>query len=1586
MKKKLGATSSIVLVGFVLLFGGLIIPGFVPESNSSHDIVGNTCTERTGSANSAPVNQLVHADSDDPIEGVIDPVTVEQAGYFSSGNLTGRTDTGVDSAVNLTIDEENEWVGSRAEIDVYNLERLYTANGTFDDGIPGKNQNPTPATTDFYPYGWAANSGEAGEGTDENQFASYEPQSDPYVTVENQAVEGGLWQDYYDHYTGTYVVWRQIVQNAPSTTDFVVSFDYLYFSGPLYRPGGDDPGGDAWVIVAVGGTVVWNQSLLSLGNRNTWYNTGDISLSDLSVGDYFVFSIGLYIADGMRLYSDRDYDNDGVNDGTGNAASIIVHFDDVTLIGSSPPSFESVELQFKAGTFTTDITGANGIGNASITNANSWTTDLLGIEILSNTSVRVEYRTRLLSHRFINSTWSTNALATGVAFAAAPDESPEMTLYAYVGVVDPYEDFFVNIIHPTDWANGTVLNPFLTDVTSGTTSSDGMLTIPTDLLSVLGWWRISLDSPNYLQGKDIELLDSTTWRKTTTLRPDNTTRATVEIGTGDSSPVISSAVNITWYQPDDTVWAEQQASNVTGNIVSTDLLNLGPLNTSAGEWTLSILWTNGTEIAYGTMAFDFYRTASLEPVFSSLSVDFGEVVSNFLRYRDTETGTDLLEDEAELLANWSTTTVSFSPNLVRNWWEADFDTTIVGGGSFLVVVNASRPYYDNVTTAFVIESTYVTCLTIISPGEETIERDFNKTFEVAFNYTRENGSGISGATIDISYTSPKQGLNWDPVQDYGNGTYSFTLAANMSGTYTVTIDASKESYSPSGDSLTVVINEIETQILSQNGTIGTVRFGSPFNFALRYTNGSGYGIPGASVSIVSIEPFSSLPPTTVYDLGDGCYTIALDFEDAGVYTIVFEANLTNYEPQFLTFTIVVREIPTTLRAVESSRTLAVDLSYSLVLVMEDDLGFGLAGATLEVVSRPPEVFVSSFEDLGDGTYNVTLSADAVGAYDLLIRARLLNYQNSTETFTLLVTLIPTDVRIAGGISSLSVDYAEQNEIIIIYRRVDLNQNITDAVIEVSTGASGATIAAVYQSNGYYVIRFASHQLIPWQLSVTANKSDYRLATTSLLIQTDRIDTVLVGANPAGELTILRSYQLPFSYLFQSNESGIPFSTLTPTGEAASWIEGIEASPGEYMLNLTPEELGPHVITLSFEREGFETRQFRLTFTVITAPMEVVFVQGLSGYEGAPSDLVVRVQEVGTETPVTGATVAYRVFDAQGIGNTPTPMNEVEPGVYSAQLIMPDSQGSYTVKILVEADNYELEGSAIASLSPQTEFGALVMRTVSENILLIVGLVSVAVGLVTRSLYRRRRIQENLEALAVKKRFDDARNILGVIVLHKASGLPLYSKMLRAGIEEGVISAFITAIRSFRLEFGLESEGVEEGKILPISDVMRIVSTKNLVCAFITVDSPSQQQRGRMLDFARKVGEVFDETFSDTPTEVMDSDTTAAFDSLLQEVMDVALLRRYEVREDVEISHTDKCVEQGLAEFKGSEFLLDQLADAIAKCGLEEGRAYVAILEAMNNGVLTPTSEQNYTRVSEAERFLEDVESPPENGHDSSDAP
>jgi hypothetical protein len=1179
----------------------------------------------------------------------------------------------------------------------------------------------------------------------------------------------------------------------------------------------------------------------------------------------------------------------------------------------------------------------------------------------------------LLSHRFINSSHTTDTGSEGVAYNVEPNQGIHLDLFTYIGTVDPYEQFVVNIVFIADWHNITIQDPFQNDVTSQCSVTLTNLTIPTSLVSRLGWWQVSFDSPNYALDIDTQVYNPliTDWEDAVEFRTGNRTRITASIGTATVTPTLDDNTEVRWFLPNGTLWSTDDVPNGAAGQIASSGRTFGPTNTSAGEWSVSIFWTNGTEIAYGTIIFSLIHRAELIPVQASLEVEVGVLFSNFMTYRDADNGELILDDVATITANWSSGQVVFTPDLFRNWYEADFDTNLVGGGAFLVEVTASRPYYDDVSTTFTVTARYTTTLEILNIGELPVERGLDETFPVHFRYEQTGGTGIAGATLDVSYTSTFTGLEEGTFQDYGNGTYAMYLRANTSDTYSITFAASKPYHIQAQDSFTIIVDEIATELIRINGTADAIRFGDTYRLLLQYQNSSAIGLDGATVELVGATPSTGLD-WTITPTGDlGVYEVFLDPEKADVFTLVFSASLLNHETQFTTFTLTVSEIATTLTATPPLATIAFDQNFTVSLLFQDEFLNPLANASVDVVDLPPELYIAEVIDWNNGTYSLMLTPLGQGAFDLLIKLNLENYQAATEAISLFVNPIPTVVQLESGISSLAVDYSEPYSLVVYYNRTDLGTEVTDGNITI-TGAPEGILAYSYEEHsGYYLLMIRGLQIGKWQIEINANRSGYRPATELLLLEITEVDTVLQGSLP-GTILYGRSSYVNFSYLIEANSTRIRTANVARLGEASDWVDFIELSNGVYTIEIMPEGLGYHEVVIRFERYGFETRSFTLSFTVDPVPIEVVFVGGLSGLEGSTVTLSVRIQEVGTDSPVSGAFVSYSLLTSEGIQRDEGVMSESvsEPGLYSAALVIPPSGAEYTVSITVDIDNYDIQGNSnLAAVTSQTNLALLFIRTVNENFGLFLAAGAVGLVLAGTRVQARRRRKNREEALAIKKRFDDARNILGIIVLHKESGLSVYSRILKAGIDESIIAAFITAIRNFRMEFDIEN-GSDLDQIVPISDIIRVITTENLVVAFIMLNRPSQDQRRNMLAFARKIGMVFDDEFNATPMEVMNPETVQALDNLFDEVMDGILLRNYKLR-DVERMPKDKeCISDLLSDTGADVFKLDYLAVALSTCGIDEAKAYTTVMDALENGFLEVTDEEIPT---EEDLFIADVE-------------
>ena len=1184
--------------------------------------------------------------SNEQLEGTLDPVRVKQSGYYATENLSAKTDTGTNTKANLTIDEENGWSVNQADLELWNLQRLYVANGNFDDD-----------TSDWSNYTHDSSGG------NQTQIVSYNDMSE-YVTVENRGEKHPI-RDRWTHYDETEVIWNQTITNVPLATNFTLNFKFQYASG-LLDPIGDDFKNFFWLVIRIDDQE-FTLNLVALESRSTWYEIVPASIYLPSAPSTFEFEIGLYIDSTVTLYASEDYDDDGFPDGVANAAFCEVFFDDVSLVSEESPSFDEVDLKFHAGEYNTSIIGSGGSGNATIVNPSFWTNNPLKVEVTSNTSVSFDYRARILSHRLTNTSWAADPHKPGVLFSAASNQNLSLTMYTYVGTFGEYENLTITIDTPTDWENPHVHNPFLNDVTGQCIISTGRITLPANILDRLGWWQIILEAPNYAKLISIQKYNegSGLWDYSTQFRSGNTTRTQISLGTDVSTPDLSNPVNLTWLLPNASIWSEESlTSGFNGQVNSTSWM-LGALNTSAGQWSVSVCWTNGTEVAYGTANFDMYHTATLTPKHAEIQTESGLVVTNFLYYVDADNGEYLMDEVATIEGNWSSSTLTFNPNLLHNWWETDFDTAAVGGGVHLVIVNAYRPHFDNVSCQFTIESTLLTEFALFVDSGPPIEVGLNEKHIYEFRYELLNGTGIDDAIIDVNF-SPTIGLNVTDLNSTAPGNYSVEIFSFQSGAYTVTVSANKSYHYVGFDSFMIEVGGFGATLSKENGSADLVSFGADYRFVVQYANMTGDGLTGATVEIVDMAPSDWIPVGPLVDEGNGYYSIRLSPPGTGTFTVVVKANFTNHETQYATFSL--------------------------------------------------------------------------------------------------------------------------------------------------------TVAAV--------------------------------------------------------------------------------------------------------------------------------------------TIKVVDIQGLSGAEDQLTTITLSVVESNTGHPVTSARVVVQVFvNLEKTQNIQ--LAEVGEGQYSGQFIMPSSDTIAEIRIYASLDNYILDGEYFQTeLHPEMSAFALLTRTVQQYSPLLFLIGALVVGFIVQKVQSRRSKAEYIDAMVVKKRFDDVRDLLGVIVLHGTSGIPIYSNLIKGGIDDSMLSGFIAAITQFRSEFDVD---LKEWQIIPISDIIRTVSTQNLICAFITLGSPSGTQEERMMQFARAIGFIFDSHFENAPIHVLNDETQDRFETLFNEMLDGALLVKYRTVEAHKLPRNLRLLEKGAAKMdKHDEFELEELASIMTRSGLEEARAYKTIMDGIEIGYLEPIDLEPYT--------------------------
>ncbi|MBD3407094.1 MAG: hypothetical protein GF411_13330 [Candidatus Lokiarchaeota archaeon] len=1479
-------------------------------------------------------------------DGVLDSRSLEKIGYSTSGIVSARTDIYQNLQYNHQLDITHNWIASEASVNVSNLARTYAVNGTFDDGIVGINTNLNDSV-DYYPFGWYPEHKDTNPDTKELQKQIAEYHSNGYVSAENRGKSTHVNFPTFLHSAGTYILWNQSFPNLPYTSNFILSLKYLYLQGPIDGVGGDALSGNCSVSVFVDDIVVWNQSLLTLDSRDVWYESGDIPISLPLIGNASTIMVGLYIDEELNLDPDLDYDGDTIEDGFLNTAYISILLDDISLIGQTAPSFEEVDFKFYVENTSSSVIGSNGVGYSSVINTSYWNQQILPVNLTSNSSISFDYETRLKIHQFGNTTWTTAESSYGVHYSIDFGSSTVVETYSYMGSLEEYQNLSLRITLPTDWENITIQDPFLSDVTSQCQIYPGLVIIPDTLLIRLGWWKLSGNTPNYARTINTQIYSNANWMNESLFRSTNLTRVSARIETSSETPSLDSAVEISYLFPNGTVWYLENNTTGTNGSVNSTALTFGSLNASAGQWSVQVFWENGSEIAYDEISFELHHQSLLIAVNEYIETEVGEVITNFVRFIDAENGEHIMTS-ASIVANWSGSEIVFSPNDVRKSWEADFNTSLISPGNNTVIVNASVDYYDNASCSFIIRTVYTNNLLLLS--EDTAQIGLYSNHTAIFHYEDRFGNPIDGATLDISYSGSSGGVVLGQVVPLGNGNYQVNITSQLAGSYSIRFHATKSFYEFAEDTLFLFVSSIETKLSILNGSAAAVSYGQTYEVFIEYVNSTDYGLDNATVEIASITPMDGVDYGDSVAHGNGIYSFSISSTSSGTYSIVIQANLTNHITQLETFSLTFTN---------ESMVLSLDLESSIQIInenmeinfrLENSTDLGVEEATITCINLPESVPVFNFLEIGDGNYSITMAINTTGSFQLVFVATVPNHVDASTSLTITVVKVPTRLYNPVGTSNIITVFGSVYNFSVFYERTDYNQNITSGNIQLSGLNLEGLEWNITKIDEEYILSFSSEEPGLWSVIVTISKENYQSATLELAIEIRPISSELQIFSPSSALTINRDNTFQFSYLRENSTNGIDDATISISGTGSDWVEWDYIGDGLYNITIRADEIGSYRVQFVFSKLGYETQQGTFNFEVDEIPLEIV-MDSIVWQQGQPLTIELQLIESDTGSPSTGAYVEYRLT-AEGISPITGVLEESEPGTYSTTITPPwPGESGYEMSITVDQENAELTGAFSSSITALPDIAGEIMRTAT-----IVGTgAAAAIGIiaVTFMAYRYKKQKDHerfVRAMTIKNRFDDANNIIGLVVLHKISGLPIYSRAIKGGFEEGMIGAFITAITHFQSEF----EGNERDtlfQIIPISDILRTVPTEQLMCAFITINPASKEQEQRMVEYARRVGELMDDTVSVETSQVHDEKTIATLDYIFDDVMDGFLLGEYHFKDKEEYPEKYECIVEGVNNLESDSFQLVELARSMASCGVRVADTYLLIMDAYEIGLL-----------------------------------
>lgn len=715
--------------------------------------------------------------------GVLDPRVVTQRAIYSGEGEDFRTDTSPTPSMDLPVDRDYEWMGRQVDMEVSDLRRLYAVNGTFDTGVNGTNAN---GDRNAHPTSWREAYIDGGFG--QVQRTAYNNITG-VVMVENEGrfVTGVR----YLHEGGTYVSWNQTIHLSSLTNQFFLRFNYLYCRGPIggYRS-------NLYLYVWFGSSWVWRQDLTYVSGRNQWFDTGLLGIN-WTVAETFNFRIGLYVRSGVTLDG-----NNAACGGVENARYVTVFLDNVSLTAAAKPYPSEVRLQVQASEVpelnVTDI-GA-GRGSASIAHE-YWETNEVTLVFTANTSVIFNCITTFYLTRLKLSASQLEPGSEGVRFDASNGSNVALTLWTDIAYPGIYHDFEFTITFPGDWENATVLDSYPRDVTNQCFIGNDYVLVNGSTATQLGWWHLTFQAQNYAKSATSQLFvpGSSSWCNETLFRCVDEIRTIGSIGTDSIALASTAGIGVRWQYPNGSSWSLEVLDGGSDGCFSSVSHWLGRTNTSAGVWAVQILWENGTEVAFRTIAFALYHGASLTPYYVEEPTEPGKTIMGAVYYQDSDTNQSILELSALVMANWSTTSIALAPNPVQKRWEADFNPDVVGLGVHVVRVNATHPFFDEAHCYFTITVSYNTQLT--SPNEPWDQTEWGtvKILELSYkfyNRTRGSWQGVDNATSETRVTCNWTEGFWAVQAADGPGSYHVVIntGALPGGTWHLNLTIAKPGY------------------------------------------------------------------------------------------------------------------------------------------------------------------------------------------------------------------------------------------------------------------------------------------------------------------------------------------------------------------------------------------------------------------------------------------------------------------------------------------------------------------------------------------------------------------------------------------------------------------------------------------------------------------------------------------------------------------------------------------------------------------------------------------------------------------------
>jgi hypothetical protein len=414
-----------------------------------------------------------------------------------------------------------------------------------------------------------------------------------------------------------------------------------------------------------------------------------------------------------------------------------------------------------------------------------------------------------------------------------------------------------------------------------------------------------------------------------------------------------------------------------------------------------------------------------------------------------------------------------SANLVSNW-NITIQIDWTGGA----------PYYENEATSVFVSTVGRVGSIELGQVEET---PFGDLMNISLIYTdQRTGRAIEGATIVldcIEIPGLVEGVDYwvQMLTGIDSGTYRIlvsTTSLGSLGIFTLEIEVQwSDLVSPYYGNIIVsevhgLIRAIQTSLSSDLPSPSVVAFYEDFSFVIQFTDAD-HGVPinGAEGQISVRYQSTGLEPSSwsVQVLGSGQYNITLSMMDSlsvGLQSVIVTINRPSYETAQTSVVFGLRNRVAGLSAfIAPTNYAGYATSVMIYLVDYDASDSPLPGANLIRTWGDS----SSFIDLGDGSYNVTLQTGNLnfGSQILTVQVNLLHYSITSLNVEINLLAVPSELIVtwSGPRLTSEIYWGEPLTIFASINDTLRNQTVSVATITYDwTGGPGSFLPSGVSGN------------------------------------------------------------------------------------------------------------------------------------------------------------------------------------------------------------------------------------------------------------------------------------------------------------------------------------------------------------------------------------------------------------------------------------------------------------------------------------------------------------------------------------------